>query len=511
MEAKRAGKRYTGWKIVVFLVCGLLLAAGVSFFYFNIYRVVPTFSEMTYEYGDAVSRDIGDYISGTEWSVRRGELDLTGVDEGRPGTYQAVVYHGRTQFTYTVTIQDTAPPEILWREGQVYVAVDSLCRVEDVIEGVSDADSDARAFFLQDSKELLELRFDSVGEYELEILARDFAGNETRGRIRVIADTAPVFSGIHNFYVVPGSEPDYFLSVEAWDDLDGDLTECIQVDDSEVDLDKEGMYLLRYLAEDGNGLETVGKAWVMVAAPEEIQRLIGGRRIDYRSDTILGAPNIYDSGASIHEDIKETMEYMRPAFVQLFHPTGRDGYSSGSGYIMEITEDAVYICSNRHVVEKHEDWDIYFYDGTKVPGRTLGVSDGYDVGVAVVDRENVPEELILRLMTVHIDKTYWESLDQQGVEIALERVDRTGGLLHTSKGKLLKVKQDFEWNGHLYHTEVSVELVRGDSGSALLDGYGNLICMAYAFSTHPTRYWCIPLDGILGCYEEITGRTPYVY
>ncbi len=83
--------------------------------------------------------------------------------------------------------------------------------------------------------------------------------------------------------------------------------------------------------------------------------------------------------------------------------------------------------------------------------------------------------------------------------------------MHTTRGHLIKIKQDFEWYEHLNHTEVTVKLVQGDSGSAVLDGYGNLICMAYAFSSDPQRYWCVPLDGILSCYKEITGRTPYVY
>ena len=114
-------------------------------------------------------------------------------------------------------------------------------------------------------------------------------------------------------------------------------------------------------------------------------------------------------------------------------------------------------------------------------------------------------------MTVHIDRTYWEQLNQQDIEMGLERVDREGGLLHVTKGRLIKIKQDFGWNNNAFHTEVTVELVHGDSGSAILDGYGNLICMAYAYSTDPTRYWCVPLDGILDCYQKITGRMPYVY
>ena len=508
---RSAGTKRRGRRIAFLLAVLFLLAAGGLYFYFRVYRVEPVFTEMTYEYGDEVSRDIADYLAGTDWSVHLGELDLSGVDESETGVYQAVVSHGREEFLYRITIQDTVPPEILWKEGRIYLATDRDCVVTDVITGVQDVDREAEAFFRKGDSVLDEVRFDRVGEYTLEIVARDRAGNESAGEVRVIVDTPPVFEGIRDFYVVPGSEPDYLENVSASDDIDGDLSKSIRIDDSDVELDREGSYTLRYLAQDSYGLETVGEALVMVASPEEIQGLIGRRRIDYRVDCILGAPNIYDSGASDYEDMEETLDYIRPALVQLYHDLGGGGYSSGSGYIVEIAEDAIYICTNNHVVEKYEDWDVYFYDGTMLRGETVGTSRVYDVGVVKVVREDVPQDLLNRLMTVHIDRTYWESLDEQEIVLALERVDREGGLLHKSTGNLIKIKQAFEWFEHRAHTEVTIELVHGDSGSAVVDGYGNLIGMAFAYSLDPTRYWCIPLDGILGCYQGITGRVPYVY
>jgi len=513
-EVREIGKAFLAseWRKLCWCAAAvIILVAGIFLFYVYVYQVTPAFSEMTCEYGDTVSRDITDYLSGTNWSVNLGELDLSRVNEAEIGVYMATVSHGRKEFTYTIVIQDTVPPRILPKEGQIYVALGSVCTVEDVIEGVSDADSQARAFFFQNGTAYTKLHFDSLGEYRVVLLARDRSGNETEESVSVIVDTPPSFSGIHNFYVVPGSEPDYLANVAATDDVAGDLTDCIQVDDSEVDLDREGVYQLSYVAEDNYGLETVEKARVLVAEAEDIQELIGSRQVDYRVDTILGAPNVYDAGAAEYENMWETLEYMRPTLVQLYHSTGRGGYSSGSGYIMEITDDTIYICTNRHVVEKYENWDIYFFDGTRLRGKKLGVSEQYDVGVATVALSDVPEALLKQLMTVHIDRTYWESLDQQAIEMALERVDRAGGLIHTATGNLVKVKQEFDWYDRLYHTEVTVELVHGDSGSALMDGYGNLICMAYAYSTDPIRYWCVPLDGILACYEEITGHLPYVY
>ena len=508
---KSAGERHRGRKRAAFGICLFLLVAGGLLFYFRIYRVEQTFTEMTYEYGDMVSRDITDYLTGTDWSVHLGELDLSGVNEDQTGTYMAVVSHGRKQFVYRITIQDTVPPQILWKESQVYLATDRDCAVTDVIAGVKDVDKEAEVFFLEGDEPCYEISFDRVGEYILAIGARDRAGNMTEGKVSVIADTPPAFEGIRDFYLIPGSTPDYQAEVSAMDDVDGNLTDEIRIDDSDVKLDQEGCYTLRYAARDSYGLETVEETLVTVASADEIQGLIGKRRIDYRVDYINGAPNIYDGGASEDEDIEQMLEDMRPALVQLYHEVGRGGYSSGSGYIMEITQDAIYICTNSHVVNKYEDWDVYFYDGTKLEGEKVGVSGIFDVGVAKVDMEDVPLELLDQLMTVHIDKTYWKSLNNQEIALALERVDKEGGLIHKSIGNLIKIKQDFEWYDQRDHTEVTIELVHGDSGSAVMDGYGNLIGMAYAYSEDPLRYWCIPLDGILGCYEEITGRMPYVY
>ena len=318
MEVKRTGRKHAEWKIAVIVTSGLLLAVGIFLFYFKVYQVAPVFSEATYEYGTRISREITDYISGTEWSVNLGELDLSGVNEGRTGTYEAVVRHGGSQFAYTITIQDTVAPEIRWKEGPVYLAVDTACRVEDVVEGVMD--TQVQTFFLREGVTLEEISFDRTGEYDLEILARDRAGNESWGRVRVIVDTPPVFAGLHDFYMVPGSEPDYLENVEAWDRRDGDLTECIEVDDDLVNAEKEGVYTLRYLVSDLCGLESVGEAQVTVASPEEIQSMIGRRQIDYRVDTILGAPNVYDAGASEQEDLDAALKDLRPRWCSSTMP-----------------------------------------------------------------------------------------------------------------------------------------------------------------------------------------------
>ena len=49
-----------------------------------------------------------------------------------------------------------------------------------------------------------------------------------------------------------------------------------------------------------------------------------------------------------------------PSVVQIYHGTPEGGHTAGSGFIMEMTEDTVYLCTNRHVIAKYDDWDVYF-------------------------------------------------------------------------------------------------------------------------------------------------------
>lgn len=496
-----------------FLVGGsvfLTAAVCLILFYFVIYRVEPTFQTMTYELGERVSRDAGDYLSGTDWSVNLGEVDLSGVDRRHAGTYEAVVHHGRKDYCYSIVIEDTVAPEILPMDAPVYLAAGRDCTVGDVVRGIRDEDEEATVCFCLDGRERETVSFSETGVYTVEVRARDGAGNQTFAEISVTVDTAPAIEGVLDFYVALGSCPDYLAGITAVDDVDGNLTESVSVDDSQVDLLSEGEYTLLYSAEDSYGLVTEERARVTVLSEEEVQELIGERQIDRRSFRIIGAANPYDGGAGETNDLSYELHYMLPAMVQLYHEVP-GGYNAGSGYIMEITDDTVYICSNEHVVGNFKEWDVYFYDGTVVKGKQLGTSESYDVGVVVVEKEDVPPELSERLMTVHINQTYWETLDEDDIEVGLARVDRQGGVFHTSEGWLVKIKQQFAWYGQKNHTEITARLMHGDSGSAVLDGHGNLIAMAYAYSGSPARYWCIPLDAILDCYEEITGRTPYVY
>ena len=499
-----------GYLILWTAVLVSVLGAGAFLFYLFAYRVEPAFSTATYELGEGISRSLEDYLVGTKWSVGMAELDLSQVDRGRVGTYQAAVTHGGKEFLYEIIIQDTVAPEILLREEPIYLAAGREYGPDALVAGVEDQDDQVTVGFHGLGVLDETVCFEETGEFTCIVAAVDSSGNRSLASIPVTVDTAPEISGVQDFYVALGSQVDYLEQVTATDERDGDLTMRITVDDHAVELEKEGSYTLTYRVVDDLGIDTESRAHVTVLTAEGLQELIGIRQLDRHENRVIGAINLYDGGAGDRDDLEATLEYMRPAFVQLYYKKG-SGYSAGSGYIMEITEDTIYICSNRHVVEAHDRWNVYFFDGTHVTGLPMGTSEEYDVGVVTVKKADLPEKLIDQLMTVHIDRGYWNDLDDQRIDVGLERVDREGGVLRVSTGSLVKVKQHFMWYDQKDHTEVTLVLEHGDSGSAILDGYGNLIGMAYAYSSSPRRNWCVPLDGILACYEEITGRSVYVY
>lgn len=208
-------------------------------------------------------------------------------------------------------------------------------------------------------------------------------------------------------------------------------------------------------------------------------------------------------------DMEEMLWNMRQAAVQLYCELPDGGHIAASGFLMELTEDTIYICTNRHVIEGQEDWQVYFFDGTMIYGQNMGVSDIYDVGVVSVPLEEVPQELCADLKTVSINMEAWEKIGNAQPNIGLVRVGQNGDIMYTRTGKVLRILTDFLWGNGMKETEISLEQTSGDSGSALFDQDGYLISMVHGNSNDAggERNWGIPLDGLILEYEKITGRT----
>lgn len=216
----------------------------------------------------------------------------------------------------------------------------------------------------------------------------------------------------------------------------------------------------------------------------------------------------------VTEEVKKQYEAiendtMLSSLVHLKAETGEKSISA-AGFIMEIAEDRVYICTNGHVIQNYPDWQIYLYDGTQVIGGNLGISAVYDVGVVTVEIDQLPEGFENKYRPVNINVDKWKAMLEDGTQCPIQvyRVGENGLNEECLEGVVMNFYADFKWGNQLKHTEMDISLQEGDSGSAILDKDGYLVSMAYGVSQEegkPKR-WGIPLASVLTCYQEITGR-----
>ena len=67
-----------------------------------------------------------------------------------------------------------------------------------------------------------------------------------------------------------------------------------------------------------------------------------------------------------------------------------------------------------------------------------------------------------------------------------------------------------QWRKYGLISHVTVQLIPGVSGSAILDGHGNLVAMAVGHGKVDgvQKYFAITLDNIIKIYEKYIGHKP---
>lgn len=510
-EKKKCLAILAGVLLAVALVgLGILAAPYVM----PVERVTDVF---TYELGQNVSQEITDYVTGRGWAVAKTRLDLSKVREHEVGEYPVTVRHGFQNFDYMVRIQDTTPP-ILTLQGGPYVLevgesyeVDSFeIEVRDnsarISLGIADADS---AENLGDIKQYGEaLSFDTTGYHRVAVSAQDASGNISWLELDVLVDDGPEIEGVRDFYLAVGARPDYIEGIVSMDAVDGNLTETLKVDVSEVNTAVPGVYEIIYMNTDQFGFHTRIPAEVHVLEASELQEAINTHAINRREERIVGALNLYDSGYYETDDVRFIMNQMEPAVVGIGIPQ----VSWGSGFIIEVGQQDMIICTNQHVVKDYKEITVYFHDGTAVKGKIKSADYDLDMAFITIPVERLPEQVLDTVMTVHINKTYWEGLENEAdINLCMRTINQDGSIWRDRMGKLVskdgQLPEGVRYRGVDPITEISVKLFSGCSGSAILDGYGNLIAMAAGHSDD--RYYAIPLGNILDYFKQVFGREVY--
>lgn len=180
------------------------------------------------------------------------------------------------------------------------------------------------------------------------------------------------------------------------------------------------------------------------------------------------------------------------------------GTAYGSGVIFRMTEDAVIIATNRHVLEY---WDeasgvVWFPQGYFVDAAALGCASESDVGFLRVDNEELGYDVLTTLRSVSVDEAFVSGQGQVGgflagmdrreeepvfYEAVLEREERYIELFQTDM-----------LYGHGFAKE-------GMSGGGIFDGCGRLLGLL-AGGTYQNEIAGVPADKVAEACREIVGE-----
>lgn len=100
--------------------------------------------------------------------------------------------------------------------------------------------------------------FSMPGKYNMTLKGADKSGNESTKTIVVTVtdNVAPAFDGLREGFEITDKDktaPDYLEGIVATDEIDGDVTAVVKVDDSKVQYGKAGTYSIEYSVSDGSG------------------------------------------------------------------------------------------------------------------------------------------------------------------------------------------------------------------------------------------------------------------
>jgi hypothetical protein len=507
------GNRKINKKRLILLIGSVVcLLAGLIYSVHLLFYAKPLGGEIVFELGEPISDNPRYFLKTGFLAGRIISPDMSEVDVSVPGDYHVgISYFGRDMST-DIRIEDTITPEFLYKNGPLYFPTGSDIKPADLIVSVKDADKNVSLNFDGNLINVRSLHYDEPGYHSVWIVAKDSTGNTARTLIDFIIDAPPQLFVHEDFYVATGSEEDLLKYASAFDETDGDLTGDITLISDTSDYSEAKEFTVTFSATDSCGFNDSREVCVHVMDAEDIQKLIGNGTISRQNATIIGAINVYDTGLISNENFEDTLIDLMPAIVHVEAPESAGTYKTGSGFIAEITEGYIYMLTNRHVIGKAKECEVYFYTGECATAKLVGCAEDYDVAVIKLPLSDLPEGFENIISTVHIDMTYWEKLDDKdNISLGLQNLDTDGTIVHYTYGRLVNLHGNFEYFEPHEQTEMSLRLRPGDSGSAVFDPRGRLICMAFGYSISPERDWGVPLDEIVGAYEAITGHVLYTY
>lgn len=524
----------------IFLISSTLALLFLSAFLFlnsPFFHVELATTESHLEIGHMADTNPHFYLSGHDLGIAFSHVDTSSVKHTMVGRYPVYIYHGFQKFTSYVNVMDTTAPVITCNiknktvvPGDI-ISIDSL-GVQAVdyseIESIQFTKITSTKFYsdlpYEQTEELRNLyrngiaiqgdkfQFSYGGIYTLYICAQDTFYNKSEIELTLTVEEPPILEVPNNFYVADIPQIDFTDYISVWDFIEEDMdVSDVEIDTSKLNLSATGTYPVTFTVTDKYGLTATKTSTVHVGSQDALQALLNQHGVDLTTDVVLGVKNVYDIGYFEKDDITAAQKAMLPCIV---HVKNSVLNSFGSGFIIEITDEFVTLTTNQHVIKNDLIVDVTFYDGTRYSGSVVAANAEQDIAFIriPIDGNNadssIPLSYVQKLRTVHINKSYWNSLsDDCKLLIGYNCIDENGNIWNNNVGYIVEKEAVRDWNEYkdVNETIVSFPAIPGSSGSALFDGHGQLIGMMRGYTEYSeyTETIAVPLSEILAYFESI--------
>lgn len=245
---------------------------------------------------------IEDFIGDSEQDITF-ITDLSQIDTSKPARHEVLIIVNGRQVTGYVELVDTTPPKASSKDLEIWKN-DPLPEAMAFIESLEDVSNVTAEY-----KSIPDTAV--VGTQPVTIVLRDEFGNisEQNASLTVREDTEPPrIMGAKDQIVYIGDSVSYKKGVYAVDNRDTDLE--VKVDSSKVNLNKEGVYNVKYYAEDSSGNKSELTTTITVKKLTVTQEML-----DEEADKILKKiikPNMtkLEMAEAIYKWIKKNVSYV---------------------------------------------------------------------------------------------------------------------------------------------------------------------------------------------------------
>jgi hypothetical protein len=171
--------------------------------------------------------------------------DISTLDLSKPTTHQIELSVNNKEVTGYIEVVDTTAPKANFNNQPVWLGEEVEPRT--FLKDISDV-SDVIVTYKSAPD------FSKLGEQEIVLILKDSSGNTAELPVTMTVEEdkqAPEFQGVSDKLVYIGDSVSYKKGVTVTDNKDKDLS--FSVDNSKVNLKKEGIYTVTYTAKDTSG------------------------------------------------------------------------------------------------------------------------------------------------------------------------------------------------------------------------------------------------------------------